>query len=81
MDKIIEEHICLLNEGDKAVGWWAERYGITSLIRGLLSRKSKGVIGERCDKSKCRLINYMYARKKGHDSQSGLFVLHLTADI
>lgn len=50
------------------VGWWIQRdtCSITSLIRVLLSGKSKGVIEERSDKSKCRLINYMHV-KKGHN--------------
>lgn len=59
------------------VGGGIGRYSITSLIRVLLSGKSKGVIEERCDKSKGRLINYMHVQK----GQSGLLVLHLTAGI
>lgn len=52
MDEIIDKHICLLNEGDKTVGWGLEIYSINSLIRVLLFGKSKGVIGARCDTSK-----------------------------
>lgn len=52
MHKIIEKYICLLFEGDKAVGCWIERYSINSLIRVLLSGKSKGVIEERRDRGK-----------------------------
>lgn len=63
MDKIIDKHICLPNEGDKAEGWQIERYSITSLIRVLLSRKSKGVIEEKRYKNKYRLINYMHVKR------------------